>query len=63
MTNDVVSVPRYRDPETVEYCQRCRCKTDHVIDLESDERICIYHLPRRDAEAVREARRLRSGAA
>lgn len=50
---------RFRDPGTVEYCERCRCKTEHVADIETDERICIYHLPRHAGDAVREARRKR----
>jgi hypothetical protein len=55
----LVFVLRFRDPGTVEYCDRCRCKTDHVTDVETDERLCIYHLPRREADAVEEARRRR----
>ncbi len=63
MTDHIVYVARFRDPEIVEYCQRCRCKTDHVVDLETDDRVCIYHLTPKERDAVFDARQERERAA
>lgn len=52
----------YLDPSTVEFCERCRCKTWHVLLPRTGERICEWHLevrvpefaqaqPERQAEA------------
>lgn len=34
---------RYLNPASVEYCERCRCKTWH-IPLPSGARVCEWHL-------------------
>ena len=34
---------RYLNPATVEYCERCRCKTWH-LPQPSGERVCEWHL-------------------
>lgn len=42
-----MNAPSYLDPSTVEYCERCRCKTWHV-PLPSGERACEWHLEERE---------------
>lgn len=34
----------YLNAASVDYCERCRCKTLH-IPLPSGERVCEWHLP------------------
>jgi hypothetical protein len=34
--------PSYLDPSTVEWCERCRCKTWHLPDPQTNERICEW---------------------
>jgi len=40
---------------SVDYCERCRCKTLH-IPTPSGERICEHHLPKPEASAREPAR-------
>jgi hypothetical protein len=59
VSDHVVSVPRFRDPGLVQYCERCCCKTDFVVDLETDSRLCIYHLSPGERQAVEQSRQQR----
>jgi hypothetical protein len=35
--------PSYVDPSTVEWCEKCRCKTWHLVDAATGERACEWH--------------------
>lgn len=34
--------PSYLEPSTVEWCDRCRCKTWHVVETRTGERSCEW---------------------
>lgn len=38
-----MSQPSYLDPATLDYCERCRCKTRHTPCPYSGKRFCEWH--------------------
>lgn len=56
-----VGAPGYLDPDTLEYCERCRFKTRHVLAASSSERQCALHLASHELQALHQARQRQGG--